>query len=794
MLDVTVRKSRVITSVEGTDTAVFLKSDYSTIRVSPISDSVVRISACVEGEVNEQTTTGIYPLKQECEWSWQQSTQEVTVSTKTVRIVVSKPTGSITFYDANGLRLLGEREFESHELQPYDLFRTIDDGTASTEQVVTADGVKSKITAANQEYDQRVNRTRLHLSWQEDECLYGLGQSPEGTVNLRGTTQYIHQANMKIAVPFLLSNKNYGLLLSTGSPAIFQDTAYGSYLQTEADAQLDYYFIHGNTYPEIIRSYRMLTGKAVMLPKWAFGYMQSQERFESAEELIQVVQEYRDRKIGLDCIVLDWFSWIEGHWGQKTFDAERFPDPNAMMEAIHALDARLMISIWPLMNKVTENYKEFKQANLLFPYSEIYDALKEEGRDLYWKQVEEGLFQHGIDAWWCDSSEPFTPEWAMPVKPDPASLYTAYIDETGSFMPLTHGNTYGYYHAQGIYENQRRVNPEKRVTNLTRSGYTGQQKFGTILWSGDISASWQSLQNQIVAGLHLCATGLPYWTLDIGAFFVKRGEPWFWEGSYPDGNADLGYRELYTRWFQYAVFLPIFRAHGTDVRREVWQFGEAGEPFYEALCASIELRYTLLPYIYSLAGLVWLEDQTMMRFLSFDFPEDKTVSSIGNQFMFGSALMVCPICTPMLYQQGSVPIENADVTHRVYLPEGCEWYDFWTKVSYLGGQWITVPVSIDKIPVFVRSGSIVPRQKAVQHVHENPEATITLQVYPGADVSYSYYDDDGDGYGYENGEYRLIQFNWNNQAKTMDQLVLHDHEALRYKKPEFVVEFVQCTD
>lgn len=790
MLDVVTRKSRAITSVKATESSLYLSSEYCTIRLTPVLDHIIRVSVQKDADLVDDVTVGISLDSQACVWRYEESELDVWLFTKAIHMSVSLKSGSITYYDSKGQLLLKERDFESHELDSYDLYKTIDDGTAAVEQIVTADGVKSKIKAANQVFDQSVNRTRLHLSWQEDEVLYGLGQSPEGRVNLRGSTQYIHQANMKIAVPFLLSNKNYGLLLATGSPAIFQDTEYGSYLQTEADVQMDFYFIHGTSYAEIIRNYRRLTGKAVMLPKWAFGYMQSQERFETQEELVQVVKEYRERKIGLDCIVLDWFTWIDGHWGQKTFDAERFPDPSAMMEDIHALDARLMISIWPLMNAVTDNYREFKSEKLLFPYSEIYDAIKEEGRELFWKQTERGLFTHGIDAWWCDSSEPFTPEWAMPVKPDPATLYNAYIQETGNFMPLTEGNAYGYYHAQGIYENQRKVTEQKRVTNLTRSGYTGQQKYGTILWSGDISASWDTLQNQIVAGLHLCATGLPYWTLDIGAFFVKRGEPWFWEGNYPEGNADLGYRELYTRWFQYAVFLPVFRAHGTDVRREVWQFGEAGEPFYDALCDSVQLRYSLLPYIYSIAGSVWYEDNTMMRFLTFDFPEDPTVSSIGNQFMFGPALMVCPITKPTLYLGGSTPIENADTTQEIYLPQGCNWYDFWTNESYIGGQWITVDLTITKIPVFVRAGSIVPRTPAVQYVSEKPEAPVTLHVYSGADATFTYYDDDGDGYGYENGEYRLIQFTWKDDVKTLDQVVLHDHEKLQYKMPEFVVHVI----
>ena len=787
------RQSRKINKVEKRDDALFLTSDYGILRIKPISDTIIRISFTGREKFVPSLGAGISYEASCLEWNFVEKEDEIVLQTKELSLGVLKETGSVRYYKSDGTLLLAERSFESHILKEYDSFKTIEDEHAVTESIVTADGIKQKIKSATKEFDKKLYCTRLYLDWQEDEALFGLGQSPEGTYNLRGSTQYLHQANMKIAVPFLISTKGYGILLATGGPALFQDTSYGSYLQTEADEQMDFYFISGNSHKEIVQDYRMLTGKAVMLPKWTFGYMQSQERYETAKELVDTVREYRRRGIGLDCIILDWLSWEEGQWGQKSFDPERFPNPAKMMEELHEEGARLMISIWPHMHESGANHAEFKEKGLLLPFSEIYDAFNKDGRELYWKQANEGLFSYGVDAWWCDSSEPFTPEWSMEMEPDSGFLYQEYIKEADSFVPLELGNAFGLYHAKGIYEGQRRICKKKRVTNLTRSGYTGQQKYGTILWSGDTAASWKTMENQIAAGLHLCACGLPYWTLDIGAFFVKRGEPWFWSGDYPLGNEDLGFRELYTRWFQFGAFLPIFRAHGTDVRRELWQYGELGEPFYDAMCKAVSLRYQLMPYIYSLAGAVWHNDDSMIRFLALEFPNDRKASQISNQYMFGPAFMVCPITKPMLYDVGSEPIIEGDSTQLVYLPSGTNWYDFWTNEKYQGGNWIRVNIDIQQIPLFVREGSIIPMTEEMNYVDENPEAEITVYVYEGSDGEFIYYDDDGDGYAYEEGEYHLIRLTWNERQKSLTSKRLNDHSNLKKPKPEFVKKVITGT-
>lgn len=754
------RKSRTITNVKRINDTLTLASEYGFLQLIPQNETILRIVFTACEQASPSFGVGISYKENYPDWDYEELENTVILKTKALTAEVTKETGRIQYFDSKMRLLLAEREYESRILDEFDSYKTVETDDAETENIATADGVKLRIKSAKTVFDKKLYRTKLNLKWQDDEALFGLGQFPEGVLSLRGTSQYLYQANMNIAVPFLISTAGYGLLLATGSPSIFQDTAYGSYLQAEADVQMDYYIIAGN-YQEIIKGYRLLTGKAPMFPKWAFGYLQSQERYETAEELIETADEYRKRGIKLSCLILDWFTWEENQWGQKTFDPKRFPDPSEMMRKLHEKDVRLMISIWPNMHSTTPNYAEMREKGLLFPLSDLYDTFNEEARKLYWKQANEGIFSHGLDAWWCDSSEPITPEWMKTEEPEPTGAYYEFTEAAAKLFPRELGNTFGLYHAKGIYEGQRGTCDDKRVVNLTRSGYTGQQKYGTILWSGDISASWDVLRKQIVAGLQLCACGFPYWTLDIGAFFVKKGKHWYWNGNYEEGTSDLGYRELYVRWFQYGAFLPVFRAHGTDIRREVWAFGEAGEPFYDALVSAIDLRYQLMPYIYSLAAAVWYDDATIIRFLAFDFPEDKEAVKIGDQYMFGNALMVCPVLSPMYYESGSKPIDNAAFTRRVYLPEGCMWYDFWTNEKFSGGSWITAKADIGRIPLFVREGSIIPMEG-------------TLRIYSGANGDFMLYEDDGDGYGYERGEYILKKLSWDESKKTLSEELVHN--------------------
>ncbi len=770
-------KSCSITKAERKGNSLYLYSDRGTHRIEPKSDRIVRITYTERETFSERGKPGVVRTEVWSDWTFAEDAETVEYCSEKLRIEIRKKSASFSYFDGNGALLLRERETESKELEEFQSYELAGDENAVIEKVVTPDGTKEVIKEAGRVKGEKFFHTRLHLQWQDGEALYGLGQHEEGNLNLRGKTVYVHQANRKIAIPVLLSSLGYGILADTYSPLIFSDTDRGSYLYTEADEELDFYFMNGEGLDGVVKAYRFLTGKAAMLPKWAFGYLQSQERYETQEEILQVAKEYRSRGIGLDGVVLDWFSWEDGLWGQKTFDASRFPDPSEMVRKLHELNAHFMISVWPTMDEKSENYKEFKEKGLLLPGSNAYNVFSENGRKLFWKQVKEGLFCHGIDAWWCDSSEPYTPEWNHKYRPEPAKLYVEYLETTEDHMPAWLTNAYALYHAMTLYEGQRGEQTgdeqEKRVMNLTRSSYTGQQRYGTVLWSGDTEASWSTLKKQIAAGLNFCAAGLPYWTTDIGAFFVKSGNQWFWQGDYPDGTEDLGYRELYVRWSQWACLLPVFRAHGTDCRRELWAFGNPGEPFYDALLEVNRLRYRLLPYIYSLAGAVWREDALMMKPLAFAFPKDERVLDCKDQYLFGDRLMVCPVTEPMYYGAGSVELSGVPKCRKVYLPSGERWYDFWTDTCYEGGQWIEAEASLEKIPLFVREGSIVPMYRESCIPDSTEEAAklgtecMEFRVYKGKDAEFFLYEDAGDGYGYERGEYTLTRIIWNEAEKKL---------------------------
>ncbi len=367
-------------------------------------------------------------------------------------------------------------------------------------------------------------------------------------------------------------------------------------------------------------------------------------------------------------VVCRWIalSWIGNHGPVNSGDKNRltqndFRIPRQMMEELHALNARLMVSIWPIMRRGGADWSELHERGLLLGNQATYDAFKSAARARYWEQANAGLFTHGIDAWWCDCTEPFEADWQGAIKPEPEDQMRINTEEAKRYLDPEFINAYSLLHSQGIYEGQRAVTQSKRVVNLTRSAYAGQQRYATITWSGDIAANWETLRRQIPAGLNFCVTGLPYWTLDIGAFFVrKKPELWFWCGDYEQGVDDLGYRELYARWFQYGAFLPMFRAHGTDTPREIWRFGDPGEPVYDTLVKYLHLRYRLIPYIYSLAGQITHQAYTMLRMLPFDFRHDLDAYNIDDEYMFGPAFLVCPVTRPMYFAANSVPLQGVE--------------------------------------------------------------------------------------------------------------------------------------
>lgn len=756
-------KSRKITEVVRKGDALLLFSEHGMHRIIPKNARTVRVSYTGREGFSDRKKNGVIASDAFTAWTYEEKEEAVILRLPELVVEVNRNSGSYRYLNAEGKVLLAETEKESKELQSFMTYTMLEEG-AKVEEIQTADGKKNVVRDAARVPAGEQYHTRLNLQLQEGEHLYGLGQYEEGFGTLRGQTVYVHQGNRQIAVPMLVSTRGYGILMDTYSPLIFSDTERGTYIYSEVSEELDFYFMNGGTMEGVVKEYRYLTGKATMLPKWAFGYLQSQERYETQDEVLYVASEYRSRGIGLDGIIQDWISWDGAKWGEKTFDKNRYPKPEEMTRKLHDMNVHFMLSIWANPGDTSDDYKEFKEAGLLLPADNSYNAYLPEARDMYWQQAKRGLFDKGVDAWWCDNSEPYAPEWTVPVKPEPSRLFDMYCKEAGAHLPALEMNSYAFYHALGVYEGQRSVTEEKRVFNLTRSGHTGQQRFGTVLWSGDIAATWDTLRRQIAAGLGLCASGMPYWTVDIGAFFVKNGNMWYWKGDYDNTTEDLGYAELFTRWYQWGAFLPIFRGHGTDCRRELWMFEHT--PFYNALLAANRLRYELMPYIYSLAGRTWLYDESMMRYLAFDYPADEVSCKIKDQYMFGDSLMVCPVTNPMYYGVNSIPLEDVVKTRKVYLPEGL-WYDFYSNKSYAGGQWIEAEADIDRIPLFVKAGAILPMAEFKESTAAQKEIS-EIRVYPGADGRFIYYNDAGDSYGYEKGEYKCVTLRWDDKAKKLN--------------------------
>lgn len=683
----------------------------------------------------------------------------------------------------NGVCILEERQ---RRLSKKEIYRY---ETENSQQSVTKQTANGEVTVT--EGEKRIPAGYSYEGFVEfrtdsSHMLLGLGQYEDGIYNYQNHREYLYQSNMKIAMPFLISTAGFGLLVETESSVIF-DSREGIFsFQIDTAKTLTYYVILGKDFDEILYGLGKVTGRAVMLPRWALGYIQSKERYESAGELLATANEFRSRNIPIDCLVEDWQSWEADQWGQKTVDKERFPNLPGMVRTLHEQQIRFMISVWPNMNRSCENYREFEKAGLLLPNSNVYDCFCAEGRAMFWKQCREELIAAGIDAFWCDNAEPFSDaDWNGEIKRPESLRYEIVVEESRKHMDWERLNSYGLYHARGLYENWRDSGIDKRMVNLTRSGYLSQQKYGVITWSGDISARWDVLRRQITEGIKTGLCGVPYWTLDIGGFFVlrenwqKRGcnckdNPqmlWFWNGDFEEGVRDLGYRELYTRWIQLGVFLPVFRSHGTDTPREPWNFGEPGDRFYDVIVKYIRLRYLILPYLYSCTYQVNRSNRVIMRSLLFDFIEDEKVWNVADCYMFGPSFLVCPVTFPMYYDRNSKPLSGVAKIRKVYLPKGAGWYDFWTNTYYKGGRDIQADADLEILPLFVRAGSIIPVSEEVTYADEKMGETGEIRIYDGADGEFVLYNDEGDNYSYERGNYSAIHLNfqWREKKLTLSQ-------------------------
>ncbi len=670
----------------------------------------------------------------------------------------------------------------SATLKPIDLVRYDTNGEpADVETIRTVDGERVVIRNLMAHPDGEAYQAELRLLPALDEGLYGLGQEEGIGYQRRGTKTYLYQHNMRIPMPVLVSDHGYGLLFDCASLMTYDGTGDEQVIGMNAVEALDFYVIIGGAH-EVVAGLRRLTGKATLPPKWAFGYIQSKERYATSAELVDVARQYRRSGVPLDGVVQDWKTWPGEQWGQKTVDRERYPDLMAFKAEMEALDVHTMVSVWPNMALHCPDHDEFAAAGLLLADYSTYDAFAPAGRDLYWTQLSREL-SPAFDSWWCDSTEPFSaPDWQGVRKLPEDQRFRLVGREHERYLGARRANLYALEHARGIYEHERaeqaRGGPVRRVLNLTRSGYPGSQRYGAVLWSGDVSATWGDLQAEITKVITMGLCGVPWWTTDAGGFFAggtacwrrwcddPTAEPvWFWRGDYDGGVADLGYRELYTRWLQFAALLPMFRSHGTDTPREIWNFGEPGDPFYDAIASVIRLRYQLLPYVYSVAAKAALQDEVMVRGLLFDFVDDPRARVISDEFMLGDALLVAPVTKPCFFAPGSTPI---DVTpeRECYLPAGTKWWDWWAGQCHTGGQTVTVPAPLGTSPLFVRAGSVVVTQEPVSHAMENCDR-FTVNVFSGADGGGQLYDDDGLTYRYEDGEYSYVEFDWDDTARRL---------------------------
>ncbi len=529
-------------------------------------------------------------------------------------------------------------------------------------------------------------------------------------------------------------------------------------LWSEVGGGLDYSFVYGPDLHEVVAGYRQLTGRATLMPKWAFGLWQSRERYRTSQESLDVVDGFRSRHIPFDTIVQDWRYWKDDAWGSHEFDPARFPDPAGWVRAIHERNARVVISVWPKFYKGTANYDALLAKGFLYEpnireglkdwlgyASTFYDAFNPGARALFWSQIQSTLFPLGMDGWWLDASEPdMTPDPTLPSLRD-------HMNPTALGPSTRVLNGFALANAKGVYEGQRASAPDRRVVILTRSGFAGQQRYGAATWSGDTSSTWTAMRKQITAGLGFSISGVPYWTMDSGGFSV----PERYDNPNPTAAAMDEWAELNTRWFQFATFCPFLRVHGQTPYREMWQFGGDSSPAYAAQLRFDRIRYRLLPYVYSLAGAATWDGAAILRPLVLEFQGDPGARDVRDEFLLGPSLLVSPVTS---YQERSRP---------VYLPAGASWYDFWTGAEAAGGQTVDAAAPFDRIPVHVRAGSIVPTGPETQYAMEKAADPITLFVYAGANGSFRIYEDDGLTNAYEHGAMAWIPVSWDDAARTL---------------------------
>lgn len=864
------KKAAVSTIENGVELTL---TDFS-LKVQFYNASVVHITKwSPDGTPGKTSLALIAEPEKALKLDIQNNPNEVSIRSEKLWVLVSKSTGNITYQNPDGSQILAEQ------------------GTPTFKPVVF-DGDSGFAVQQN-----------FKLS--ESEGIYGLGQHQYGYFNYRGKEVKLVQSNTDAVNPFLISTKNYGILWDNYSMTLFKDEAAGASLWSDMGNNMDYYFTYGKNMDDAIAGYRFLTGKAPMFGKWAYGYWQSKEHYDTQEELMAVARKYRKLKIPIDNMIQDWDYWNgAGNWSGMFFDKTLFPTPEAMCDELHQMNFHIIISIWPALGPKTPIYHDMDARKFLYkPVGwagfKYYDAFNHEANKLYWHYLKNGIYSKGLDGWWIDSTEPDVVN-ALSKEATEYEMKKVGSNHLGSWARYL--NAFSLAMTTDMYKFWREETSDRRAFILTRSTYAGQQRNAATTWSGDIGANWDIYRKQIAAGLNHSMSGIPYWTFDIGAFVLGA-----YEGVFNYGGKDPAYQELYTRMFQLGVFTPIFRSHGSETPREIWEMGE----FTESLVKFDKLRYRLMPYIYSLAWKITNGDYTLMRGLPMDFADDKNTYTIDDQFMFGPSIMVCPVTdymyhtppqksvvipslnfkTPegkpgleahyyldpeyktlgkettdstiainwyggrpdyvtdsafairwegklvpsetgkhqfhlksfdtkriilngdtlkMVYtstEQYSeevelvankaydfkVEVENSSTgaarmilcwktpsifakeaekaerekTRTVYLPKNTQWYDFWTGKTFKGGNTLTFDAPKEQIPLLVPAGSIIPMGPIVEYAAQKPADPLELRIYPGADGSFTLYEDENDNYNYEKGIYATIGFLWNDAKKEL---------------------------
>ena len=746
-------KSLELTAADMNINVTFYSPEIIRVTKTPLGSNspkkkseVVTMSPLSSLSVAESSTASAFRLK-----------------SSSLSVTINRHTGLISFATANGKPLLKEK--------------------ATTFAPRTTGSDKGRYTVS------------MSYQLDKDEAIYGLGTVQDGKLNRRGLSKRVEQSNLEDFQNVIQSVKGWGIYWDNYSCSHFDDNAQGMTFRAEVGDCADYYFMFGKNADGVNACMRQLTGNVPMFPLWTYGFWQCRERYKSSKELLEVVDNYRRLQVPLDGIIQDWQYWGNNYlWNAMDYLSEQFTDGKQMIDRVHEQNAHIMISIWASFGPQTQQFAKLAEKDLLLPIEtwpqsglshiwpprmeypsgvKVYDAYSPVARQIYWDHLKR-LFDYGIDAWWMDSTDP---DFFNPRESD-----FEYKTSAGSWRSVR--NLFPLATVKGIYANQRKESADKRVFIMTRSAFAGQQHYGSGLWSGDVASTWDMLRKQVPAGLNYTMTGCPNFNTDIGGFFC---------GSYnTDGTGSAPrnpqYQELYVRWMQYGLFCPVFRSHGADAPREIYQFGKKGEPIYDAIESTIRLRYRLLPYIYSTAWQVTSANESYLRALTYDFASDKNTWNLGSEFMFGRSILATPILDPQ-YTEEKIFKEDAmsgwdkkdgkieklkdgkidfseEKTATKYLPKGANWYEFYTEKLYKGGRNVTFTTTIDRTAMFVKAGTILPLAPVMQYAQQSQWDNLDIIVYPGSNAVFTLYEDEGDNYNYERGVYSTITMKWNDSQRT----------------------------